>query len=112
MSLNLPAPRHHSVETLPRLRPALFAAFANEKRRQMLMVLAAGPLRPGALAARAGLSRNQLTFHLHVLSRAGLARWRRGLVAAEPEGIALFRAYIDATLRLAARHAPAAPLHD
>ncbi|MEA3191146.1 MAG: hypothetical protein QOD77_1728 [Thermoplasmata archaeon] len=72
-----------------------FRALADATRRQILVVLAAGPMRAGDVAARFAVSRPAVSRHLRVLRAAGL-------VQVEARGRERWHAIADAGLREAA----------
>lgn len=55
-------------------RDEVFVALSNPVRRELLVLLADGPLTAGELAARFTLSRSAVAEHLQLLRRAGLVR--------------------------------------
>ena len=83
----------------------LFAALGDETRLRLLVRLSSsGPESISRLSARSPVSRQAVTKHLDVLSRAGLVRGsRRGrerIWEVEPKRLAEAHAYLDRISRL------------
>ena len=55
----------------------VMALLRDRTRLRMVLVLAEGELTVGELQARLGVVQSLASFHLGVLRRAGLVRWRR-----------------------------------
>src|SRR6478735_6142748 len=91
---------------LPEVDGALFFACADPRRRQILEVLAAGPLDVAVLARRCGVPRQTVMHHLAILQRAGLIQQRRHVALVLPKGLAPMRRYFDLALTAAAISAP------
>ena len=85
---------------------ALFPAFADPRRRQILETLVAGPLDVSALARRCDLPRQTAMHHLGVLQRAGLVQQRHHVALVLPQGLAPLRRYFDLALTAAAISTP------
>ena len=80
-------------------RGAVFRALADERRREVLRVVADRELSAGAIAARFPLTRQAVSHHLQALAEAGLVTERRDgrrrLYRARPEGLDELRQYLD-----------------
>jgi len=76
-----------------------WAALGDGTRRAIVLVLAAGPLSVGNLAARLPVTRPAVSQHLKVLKDAGLvsedAVGTRRIYRVDPAGLAALRAQLD-----------------
>ena len=79
--------------------PTVFDALADDRRREVLAVLADGELPAGAVAERFDLTRQAVSHHLQQLRAAGLVNERREgarrLYSVRPEGLAEVLAFVD-----------------
>jgi DNA-binding transcriptional ArsR family regulator len=74
-------------------------AIAEPRRREILMLIRAGELAAGEIAAHFDVTRPAISQHLQVLMAAGLVSVRRQgtrrLYQARPEGLADLRAFLE-----------------
>ena len=74
-------------------------AIVEPRRREILMLIRAGELASGDIAAHFDVTRPAISQHLQVLTAAGLVRVRkdgtRRLYQARPEGLADLRAFLE-----------------
>ena len=78
---------------------AVLQAIAEPRRREILMLIRAGELASGEIAAHFAVTRPAISQHLQVLTAAGLVSVRkdgtRRLYQARPEGLADLRAFLE-----------------
>ncbi len=77
----------------------VWAALGDGTRRAIVLMLAAGPLSVGDLAAQLPVTRPAVSQHLKVLKDAGLVHARqegtRRIYSVDPQGLTDIRAYFD-----------------
>ena len=77
----------------------IWAAVGDGTRRAIVLMLAAGPLSVGALAARLPVTRSAVSQHLKALKGAGLVTHRsegtRHVYYIDPEGLGELRRWLD-----------------
>ena len=78
---------------------SVLQAIAEPRRREILMLLRAGELASGDIAAHFDVTRPAISQHLQVLAEAGLVSVRkhgtRRLYQARPEGLVGLRAFLE-----------------
>ena len=81
------------------------AALADDTRRRIFELVAAGPMPVGEVAAQLPVSRPAVSQHLKVLREAGLVQeareGTRRIYSVDPSGLASLRDYVDGLWTLA-----------